>query len=146
MADDLTRLHQWADGLLQQLSPAARRQLARDVAKQLRASQQKRIAAQANPDGTAYAQRLRQKSGHIRRQMFAKMRTTRYLKMQASSDAAVVGFVGQVQRIASVHQFGLRDRVRPGGPEVQYARRELLGYTDQDEDQITELVLAHLAR
>lgn len=146
MADDLTRLHQWADGLLQQLSPAARRQLARDVAKQLRASQQKRIASQANPDGTAYAPRLRQKAGHIRRQMFAKMRTTRYLKMQASSDAAVVGFVGQVQRIASVHQLGLRDRVRQGGPEVQYTRRELLGYTDQDEDQITELVLTHLAR
>lgn len=146
MADDLTRLHQWADGLLLQLSPTARRQLTRDVAKQLRASQQKRIASQANPDGTAYVPRLRQKSGHIRRQMFAKMRATRFLKMQASSDAAVVGFVGQVQRIASVHQLGLRDRVRQGGPEVQYARRELLGYTDQDVNQIEELVLSHLAR
>lgn len=146
MADDLTSLHRWADGLLQNLAPAARRQLARDVAQALRASQQKRIASQANPDGTAYVPRLRQKTGRVRRQMFAKMRTARYLKASATSEEAIISFAGRVERIARVHQYGLRDRVRPGGPEVQYAQRELLGYTDNDVERITEQVLNHLSR
>lgn len=145
MADELNPLPHWADGLLQQLSPAARRQLARDIARRLRSSQQARIAAQQNPDGSPYTPRLRQKSGHIRRQMFAKLRTARFLKMEASSNAAIVGFLARVDRIAAVHQYGLRDRVRPGGPTVQYARRQLLGYTPADVDLIADQILHHLA-
>lgn len=90
--------------------------------------------------------RLRQKTGRVRRQMFAKMRTARYLKASATSEEAIISFAGRVERIARVHQYGLRDRVRPGGPEVQYAQRELLGYTDQDVERIEELVISRLAR
>ncbi|MDN0081610.1 phage virion morphogenesis protein [Crenobacter sp. SG2305] len=147
MADDLSRLHQWADGLLQNLSPAARRQLAREIAQRLRASQQQRIAAQQNPDGSAYAPRLRQKVGKLRKgKMFAKLRTARFLRNTVNDSAAVVGFAGRVDRIARVHQYGLRDRVRPGGPEVDYAQRELLGYTEHDVQMVEDVVLAHLAR
>ncbi len=46
---------------------------------------------------------------------------------------------------AAVHQFGLRDRVNKAGMEVQYARRELLGFADGDVERIADLVLAHLA-
>lgn len=59
--------------------------------------------------------------------MFAKLRTTKYLKTSASADSASVQFAGQVQRIARVHHYGLRDRVSRKGPEVRYVERRLLG-------------------
>lgn len=48
--------------------------------------------------------------------MFAKLRTTKYLKTAASADSASVQFEGKVQRIARVHHYGLRDRVSRKGP------------------------------
>lgn len=136
-------------GLLSQLEPSARRDLARAIAKEIQPRQRKRIADQMNPDGTPFAKRkpqLRQKAGRIRRTMFSKLRTARYLKTAATSNSAVVGFVGQVERIARVHQLGLRDRVQKGGKEAQYATRELLGFTDDDVSAVHDLVISHLAR
>lgn len=78
--------------------------------------------------------------------MFSKLRTARYLKTAVTSNSAVVGFVGQVERIARVHQLGLRDRVQKGGKEAQYATRELLGFTDDDISAVHDLVISHLAR
>lgn len=135
-------------GLLTRLEPKARRQLAREIAKQLRQSQQRRIAAQLNPDGSAFEKRkpqVRAQKGKLRRTMFTKLRTTKYLKIEAKPDTAVVGFVSQVGRIASVHQYGLRDRAQKNGPEVQYSPRQLLGFTDADIETISDLTLAHLA-
>jgi len=147
MSADLQPLDAWASGLLANLSPAARRSLAREIASKLRASQQQRIAAQLNPDGTPYAPRkpqLRQKAGRIRRQMFTKLRTARFLKTEASADTALVGFASQVERIARVHLLGLRDRVRPSGPEVRYPARALLGVSDHDAAIVEAAILSHL--
>lgn len=148
---DLSAISEWADGLLASLSPAGRKSLAAELAKDLRKSQQQRIAAQQNPDGTAYAPRkpqLRFKKGAIRRKMFSKLRAARFLKMQSRPESAVVEFSSSVQRIAQVHQGGLRDRVarRANAPEVQYARRELLGLTESDISRIREITLNHLSR
>lgn len=135
-------------GLIGKLDSKSRRQLARDLAKQLRQSQQKRIAAQLNPDGSGFAPRkpqLRARKGAIRRQMFAKLRTSRYLQTEARPDAAVVGFIRRVGRIAAAHQYGLRDVAQPGCPEVQYPARQLLGFTSADVDAIRDLMLTHLA-
>lgn len=63
-------------------------------------------------------------------QMFAKLRTAKYLKAVASSDSASVEFEGRVQRIARVHHYGLRDCISRKGPEVSYAERHLLGFND----------------
>lgn len=134
--------------LLANLDSKARRKLAREVAKQLRTSQQKRIAAQLNPDGSAFAKRkpqVRDQKGKIRRTMFSKLRTAKYLKTEANPNTAVVGFVGEVERIARVHQYGLRDRAQKGGPDVQYPARQLLGFTEADVEAIRDAVLAHLA-
>ncbi|WP_423201696.1 phage virion morphogenesis protein [Dickeya dianthicola] len=35
--------------------------------------------------------------------------------------------MGSAQRLARVHHYGLRDRVREHGPVVKYAARQLLG-------------------
>lgn len=149
---DLAPLDAYCSALLDNLQPAARRELARQIATQVRANQAKRIAAQLNPDGSAFeprkAQKLRSKKGRIRRTMFAKMRLARWLKMQTNSDSAVITFADQVQRIAQVHQRGLRDKVnrRRNNLEVQYAQRELLGITDSDIALVEDLVISHLAR
>ncbi|QOD81619.1 phage virion morphogenesis protein [Chromobacterium haemolyticum] len=149
MADALAQLDSKLSGLLAQLGPAQRRALARQIVTRLRASQQQRIRLQQNPDGSGFEARrpqLRKKKGAIRRQMFAKLRLARFLKTQSSPAGGAVEFIGQVQRIARVHQLGLRDRVsRQRGVMAQYPARELLGFSNADIDSIQDQVIAHLA-
>jgi len=148
--DPLLALDAFAADLIASLTPGARRQLAGEIAKALRQRQAGRIAAQQNPDGTPYAPRksqMRRKKGRIRRTMFAKLRTARYLKTASTADEAVVRFTEAVARIALVHQGGLRDYVnRRTGLEVDYPKRELLGFADADIDLIREITIEHLAR
>ncbi len=80
---ELQEVDAWLEALLAGLEPAARKRMMRELAQQLRRSQQKNIRMQRNPDGTAYEPRrvtARTKTGRIRRQMFAKLRTAKYLK------------------------------------------------------------------
>ena len=148
MADDLRALEDWAGALLAKLDPGARRQLNQQIGRELRRSQQQRVAAQRNPDGSAYAPRkprkLRSKQGRIKRQMFSKLRQARHLKLRSTADAIAISFMGRVARIARVHQYGLRDRPDRGQAEVQYERRELLGFTDADLELIRDQLLEHL--
>ena len=152
MSDSLDDLSGWLTPLIIRLEPAQRSQLARSVAQHLRRSQQQRIVAQRNPDGSAYAPRkpreLRGKQGRIKRKgkMFTKLRTVRYVKANGSATAATVGFAGRISRIARVHQYGLRDRAERGAPDVQYAQRELLGLTDDEREFVRDQVLLHLTR
>lgn len=136
-------------GLIASLSPAGRRRLAVDMAKKLRQSQQRRIKSQQNPDGTAFAQRKRQparaKSGRVRREMFAKLRTGRFMKARGSDDSAVVEFTGKVQRIVQVHQYGLKDKPARNGAAVEYPVRELLGFTEDDRSVVETIITDHLA-
>ncbi|MBD2783787.1 phage virion morphogenesis protein [Xenorhabdus sp. DI] len=55
--DELQPLDSALTTLLAKLSPASRRQLARDIARDLRQHQMQRIRAQRNPDGSRYTQR-----------------------------------------------------------------------------------------
>ena len=54
--DEIGSLESFAADLIAGLEPDARKALARDLARQLRTRQQKRIADQQNPDGSAFAQ------------------------------------------------------------------------------------------
>lgn len=147
--DELPSVEAYAAALIAALEPAARRELARRIATTLRSRNQKRIADQVNPDGTAFAPRkpqIRHKPKRIRRQMFARLRTAKYLKATATPNEAIVGFTAAVERIARVHHLGLRDRVnRKTGLEVDYPARQLLGIPPEDEALIAELCAAHLA-
>lgn len=147
---EIEALESFASGLISALEPAARRELAKRIARDLRASQQKRIAAQQQPDGSSYPERkpqnLRNKKGAVRRQMFSKLRTARWLKAKGSDKEALVSFTAEVSRIARVHQFGLRDIVnRKTGLETTYKQRELLGISPEDEALIRDITTAHLA-
>ncbi|OFC61595.1 phage virion morphogenesis protein, partial [Candidatus Erwinia dacicola] len=119
--------------LIGNLSPAARKEMARTIAKRLRAGQQQNIKRQQAPDGTPFKPRkapARKKKGRVKREMFAKMRTAKYLKAKGSADDAVIEFTGNVQRMARVHHYGLRDRPARGGKDVQYDARPLMGISE----------------
>ncbi|MFA1790794.1 phage virion morphogenesis protein [Xanthomonas campestris] len=144
--DELTSLENWAAPLLARLQPGERRTLARQIGTELRRSQSQRIGKQQAPDGSAYAprkQQLRQKTGRIKRaKMFAKLRQAKFFKVSASPNAVSVGFVGRVSRIARVHQEGLTERVRPGGPKARYAKRGLIGISERDSEEIRNLIIS----
>ena len=146
--DDLQRVDDWLAALLANLEPAARNRMMRQLAQELRRSQQQNIRLQRNPDGTAFEARrvtARSKKGRIKRQMFAKLRTTKYLKTAVTADSTSVQFDGKVQRIARVHHYGLRDRVRRNGPEARYPARRLLGVNDEVETITRDTLLRWLS-
>ncbi|EMW6688360.1 phage virion morphogenesis protein [Enterobacter hormaechei] len=137
-------------GLIAALSPVSRRRMAADIAKKLRTSQQRRIKMQKAPDGTPYAARKRQparaKKGRVKREMFVKLRTNRFMKATGRDDAAVVEFAGKVQRMAKVHQFGLKDRPNPHSEDIQYPKRQLLGINRKNELLIEGLIAEYLVQ
>ncbi|PPT94905.1 phage virion morphogenesis protein [Xanthomonas arboricola pv. arracaciae] len=147
--DELTALENWAAPLLARLQPGERRTLARKIGTELRRSQSQRIGKQQAPDGTPYAprkQQLRQKSGRVKRaKMFAKLRQAKYFKISASPNQVSVGFMGRVSRIARVHQEGLNEQVRPGGPKARYAKRVLIGFSAEDRLAVEYAILSCLS-
>ncbi len=138
------------EALISSLSAPARKEMARSIGRKLRASQQQNIKRQQAPDGTPFKPRktqpVRSKKGRIKREMFAKLRTAKYMKTQASPNEAVIEFAGNVQRMARVHHYGLRDRPSHKGKEVQYEARPLLGLNKEDRDEIESLIIIALSR
>ena len=138
--------------LINNLSPQARRQLARNIGQALRKNQQARIARQENPDGTAFEPRkprkeFGKKKGRIKRKaMFVKLRTARYFKIQSNANEVSVGFNGSSSMIAKVHQYGLMSSPsKTKDFKVRYAQRELLGFSQSDLDIIEDLVIEQLS-
>lgn len=134
--DNLHKVDEWLAALLANLEPAARQRMMKEVAQELRRNQQQNIRLQRNPDGSGYEPRrvtARSKKGRIKRQMFAKLRTAKYLKTSASADSASVEFAGQVQRIARAHHYGLREKVNNSRRSIKYPKRNLLGFNSKFE-------------
>ncbi len=145
--DDLNRLVSWADGLLASMTPAARRQLMGEMARNLRASQSKRIRANIQPDGSPMTPRkplkkLAKKRGATRRKMFQHLVSPRWLKATSTEHQAVVEFVSSANRLATIHQYGLKDRIK--GREISYPARELLGITNREVGLLEDLLLTHV--
>ncbi|EOC1346512.1 phage virion morphogenesis protein [Cronobacter turicensis] len=147
--NDFSPFEKRLSALIAALSPAGRRRMAQDIAKTLRIRQQQRIKAQKAPDGSAYTPRREQparaKKGRVKREMFAKLRTSRFMKATGSGDAAVVEFTGKVQRIARVHQYGLKDKPGRNGRAVQYPARPLLGFDEADQAIVKSMIIEYLA-
>lgn len=141
---DLQLVNDRLNALIGNLSSSSRKEMARNIAKKLRASQQQNIKRQQAPDGTPFkprkAQPIRSKKGRVKREMFARLRTVKYMKTRATSDEAVVEFTGKVQRMVRVHHYGLRDRPFRNCKEVRYEARPLMGISVQDYNLIERLV------
>lgn len=147
MSSNVLELANYLQPLLERLSMGGRARLAKQIGRDLRKSQGKRISEQKNPDGSSYTprrKRLREQKGKIKRKMFTKIKNTSNLKVLSNADSIAIGFVGRVARIARVHQEGLKDRAEKGAPDVVYPKRELLGFTDQDIKLVEDSFLKHI--
>lgn len=140
------------NALINNLSPQARRQLARNIAQALRKNQQARIARQENPDGTAFEPRkprkeFGKKKGRIKRKaMFAKLRTAKHLKIKSNANEVSIGFTSSSAALAKIHQYGLMSSPsKTKDFKVRYAQRELLGFSQSDLDIIEDLVIEQLS-
>ncbi|MBN6030331.1 phage virion morphogenesis protein [Pantoea ananatis] len=137
--DNLHEVDAWLDALLAKLEPAERKKMLREVARDVRRIQQGNMTAQRAPDGSAWEPRrvsARTKPGRIKRKMFVKLKTAKYLKTKATGDSAEVAFIPAVQRLARVHHYGLRDRVSKRSFKVKYTERQLIGI-----DELTEVMI-----
>lgn len=142
-------LNDYLAPLLTKLSDAERRKLEMSIARKVRASQKTRITRQQNPDGSAFVprkKRLRDKKNKIKNKMFNLIKTSKYMKIERTSEGVAIGFMNRVANIARVHQYGLRDRVEKGGPTVKYDSRELLGFTPAELEMIESEVLDHFSK
>lgn len=148
MMSDLELVNDRLNALIGNLSAPARKEMARNIAKKQRASQQQNIKQQQSPDGTPYKlrkeQSIRGKKGRIKREMFARLRMTKYLKARATTNEAVVKFTGKVQRMTRVHHYGLRDRPSRKGKEVRYEARPLLGINENNMLVVENVILAQI--
>lgn len=145
---DFIQIEDWLAALASQLSPAARKKLTRQWANELRRRQRLQISQQRNPDGTPYAGRKpqgRKKKGRIRRKMFSKLQTTRFMKTATTTDEAAVYFAGSVMRIARVHHYGLRDKVSKRST-VKYDARQLFGLNDPAITAVGDILIDHLSK
>lgn len=147
---DLELVNDRLNALIRNLSPQSRKEMARTIAKKLRASQQQNIKRQQAPDGTPYKPRkeqpIRGKKGRVKHEMFAKLRTAKYMKARATTNEAVVEFAGKVQRMVRVHHYGLRDRPSKKGKEVTYESRPLMGLSDEDINTIEAEIINNLSK
>lgn len=128
------------DALLANLTPEKRRILTRNIGRQLRQSQLNRIRNQRNPDDTAFTPRKPQRFGGRNGRLFKKLATPRFLKLRTTDTDLTLSFTGNADRIARVSQFGLRDQVNRRGLRVQYAERQLLGLTENEQNMIVEVI------
>ncbi|RZN91876.1 phage virion morphogenesis protein [Acinetobacter johnsonii] len=146
---ELQALNDYLAPLLTKLSDAERRKLEMSIARKVRASQKTRITRQQNPNGSAFVprkKRLRDKKNKIKNKMFNLIKTSKYMKIERTSEGVAIGFMNRVANIARVHQYGLRDRVEKGGPTVKYDSRELLGFTPAELEMIESEVLDHFSK
>lgn len=145
MQNNINDLVRYLTPLLTNLSAGEMTKLNKQVGADLRRSQQQRISAQQNPDGSSYTPRRLRQGNRIRKKMFTKLRSAKYFRNFSNADSITVGFLNKVNRIATIHQYGLRDRVEKNkGPVVTYSKRELLGFSKADVEMIEQSVLKHL--
>ncbi|PPB90526.1 phage virion morphogenesis protein [Acinetobacter baumannii] len=142
---ELEFLSEHLNALLTTLSDAERRKFAMMIARKVRASQSQRITRQQNPDGSSYIPRknLRNKKGQIKRKMFMKLKTAKFMKIEKIPDGVTIGFDQRVSKLARIHQEGLIDTLKYNGRtfKVRYAQRILLGFTDAELEIIENDVL-----
>ncbi|WP_193162967.1 phage virion morphogenesis protein [Enterobacter ludwigii] len=148
LSDNFHLLDASLQGLLNALTPVSRKRMNMLIARELRRENQKHIAQQKNPDESPFIarKRLRDKRGRIRRAMFAKLRTAKYMKVSATADEAAVYFTGHQGYIARTHQYGLEDTVSRDGPRVKYPARRLLGFGSDSIRQVERQIIDHLSK
>lgn len=110
---------------------------------------ERHLPPEGQADPGAMAEGIRGARGGVRRKvqkMFVKLARPTNLKSGAVLDEAWVGFTARASRIARIHHYGLRDRVTRDGPETDYPQRELLGFSQADEEHLLARLLEHVSQ
>ena len=68
------------------------------------------------------------------------------MKASGRNDTTVVEFTGKVQRIAQIHQLGLKDRPNPHAQSVQYPERQLLEFSLENIKAIEMLFIRYVSK
>lgn len=146
--DNLHALEDWAQSVLSSLSASERKKIFRQISLELRKRNQKRITAQQDPDGSAWALRKPDKRSQGRvaakKKMMLGLRKVRRLKRQSSPVGFSIGYEGKDSKIARVHHYGLRDKPSPKSRMVNYPARQLLGISSTDKRFLRDLLLRQL--
>ena len=138
---DFSGLTDWLQRIDTQLDDGQKQALMRRIATRLRQQWSQRIRSQVDPSGAGFIPRKakgrkfrskRVKTGA----MFTK--TPRLLKTAYSTSHAEIGFAGRLAQIMAVHQYGQVARPSPTVRPVQYAVRETVGFSSEDEQLIIE--------
>ena len=138
---DFSGLTDWLQRIDTQLDDGQKQALMRRIATRLRQQWSQRIRSQVDPSGAGFIPRKakgrkfrskRVKTGA----MFTK--TPRLLKTAYSANHAEIGFAGRMAAIMAVHQYGQVARPSPTVRPVQYAVRETVGFSAEDEQLIIE--------
>jgi len=77
--------------------------------------------------------------------MFQRLRTARFLRMQSTPAAAVVGFQGRAAMIARQHQYGLNGSINELA-KTHYPRRELLSLSPHERIGLLDIIYQDLMR
>ena len=134
------RLNATLDRMMDALSPAGKRRLLYAIARRAAAENRKRIGANLTPDGAPMIERKKRKG--VRARMFAKLKTTRWLKVKTWPDEARIFFTGGAAGLAREHHYGLRARLtRKTQKRVPMPARPLLGITENDRSMIEDMIL-----
>lgn len=150
---DFKALNSRIDGLLLNLAPANRKRLMRKLAQVLVSDNRKRITAQQNADGSAYAprkmpkirQKFQRRKGAIKRgKMFTKLKTARFLKQKVSDTGLEVGFQGRTAKLATAHQTGGTER--HGSHIYRLPKRDVLAVNKETIREIEREILELLGR
>lgn len=134
------QIHDYIQPVIAALSPGQLKKMATSIAKKMQHNNARRIRSNIDPDGYAFAPRRPQTREPKTGKMFQKLGRLRNLKRKVSAEGLEIGFFGRITHLADVHHHGLRDKVRPR-LEADYAARPLLGITDQDSNDVLEVVL-----
>ena len=140
MIDNVAVATQWAQQMLEAMSPAIRQRLLLKIARQLRTSNARRIRQQQSASGERWQSR---KDTNNRKKMLQGMAKRQHLKAAANTESSTVGYKGSSAYLARIHHHGMVDSVVRGGPKATYPARPLLGLSDQDIEKINQTLLAH---
>lgn len=105
------------------------------------------LPAEGGADPGPMAGAIRGRKGGVKRKaqaMFSKLRTNTHMKAGATPDEAYVQFTSRASKLARIHHYGLKDRVVANGPETQYPQRELLGFSQADDEAVLAMLLEHM--
>lgn len=112
----------------------------------IRSFYKKRVVRFLMPGRSDAGTAIRTKRGRIKRQaMFKKITQARSFKTQSDANSIAVGFIGRTARIARIHQYGLKDKPSARSRSVDYAERQLLGFSPGDIEYIRDSLLQHMA-